>query len=99
MTRGAEDMKLGLEREITELSKTIRLMKNEARKLTVSKHALRHNKKLRRRKGLLKQKRIDLFSEQDRIEEQKDQLTDNLENLLALSTERQNLFTLMWRII
>ena len=54
---------------------------------------------IKKKEGLLKQKRSDFFSEQDRIEEQKDQLTDNLESLLTLSTERQNLFTLRWRII
>lgn len=95
----AEDMKLGLEREITELSQTIRLMKNEARRTDSIEARLAAQQEIKKKEGLLKQKRIDLFSEQDRIEEQKDQLTDNLESLLALSTERQNLFTLRWRII
>ena len=95
----AEDMKLGLDREITELSQTIRLLKNEARKTDSIEARLAAEEEIKKKEGLLKQKRSDFFSEQDRIEEQKDQLTDNLESLLTLSTERQNLFTLRWRII
>ncbi len=95
----AEDMKLGLEREITELSKAIGLMKTEARKTDSIEARLAAQQEIKKKEGLLKQKRADLFSEHDRIEEQKDQLTDKLESLLALSAERQNLFTLRWRII
>lgn len=95
----AEDMKLGVEREITDLTQTIRLMKIEARKTDSIEARLAAQQDIKNKKALLKQKRADLFAEHDRIEEQKDQLTDNLESLLALSTERQNLFTLRWRII
>lgn len=95
----AEDMKLGVEREITDLTQTIRLMKIEARKTDSIEARLAAQRDIKNKEALLKQKRADLFAEHDRIEEQKDQLTDNLESLLALSTERQNLFTLKWRII
>ena len=95
----AEDMKLGVEREITDLTQTIRLMKIEARKTDSIEARLAAQRDIKNKEALLKQKRADLFAEHDRIEEQKDQLTDNLESLLALSTERQNLFTLRWRII
>ena len=95
----AEDMKLGLEREITDLTQTIRLMKIEARKTDSIEARLAAQRDIRNKEALLKQKRADLFTEHDRIEEQKDQLTDQLESLLTLHTERQNLFTLRWRII
>lgn len=95
----AEDMKLGLEKEITELTQSIRLMKNEARRADSIEARIAAQRDIKSSEALLKRKRADLFAEHDRIEEQKDQLTDQLESLLALQTERQNLFTLRWRII
>ena len=95
----AEDMKLGLEKEITELTQAIRLMKNEARKTDSIEARLAAQRDIKNSEALLKRKRADLFTEHDRIEEQKDQLTENLASLIALHTERQNLFTLRWRII
>lgn len=95
----AEDMKLGLEKEITELTQAIRLMKNEARKTDSIEARLAAQRDIKNSETLLKRKRADLFAEHDRIEEQKDQLTENLASLIALQTERQNLFALRWRII
>ena len=99
MDTWAEDMKLGLEREIQDLSQTIRLMKSEARKADSIEARLAAQREIKASEALLKRKRADLFAEHDRIEEQKDRLTDNLEQLLSLRTEKQNLFTLRWRII
>ena len=95
----AEDMKLGLEREIQDLSQTIRLMKSEARKADSIEARLAAQREIKASEALLKRKRADLFAEHDRIEEQKDRLTDNLEQLLSLRSEKQNLFTQRWRII
>ena len=95
----AEDMKLGLEREIADLSQTIRLMKSEARKADSIEARLAAQREIKANEALLKRKRADLFAEHDRIEEQKDLLTDNLEQLLSLRSEKQSLFTLKWRMI
>ena len=95
----AEDMKLGLEREIQDLGQTIRLMKSEARKADSIEARLAAQREIKASEALLKRKRADLFAEHDRIEEQKDVLLDNLEQLLSLRSHKQNLFTLRWRII
>lgn len=95
----AEDRKLGLEQEISELSQAIRLMKNEARKTSSIEARLAAQRDIKSSEALLKRKREDLFAEHDRIEEQKDQLAEHLASLLTLHAERQNLFTLRWRII
>lgn len=95
----AEDMKLGLEREIQDLSQTIRLMKSEARRADSIEARLVAQREIKASETLLKRKRADLFAEHDRIEEQKDQLTDNLEQLLSLRSEKQNLFTLRWKMV
>lgn len=95
----AEDMKLGLEREIQDLNQTIRLMKSEARRTDSIEARLAAQREIKASEALLKRKRADLFAEHDRIEEQKDQLTDNLEQLLSLRSEKQNLFTLRWKMV
>ena len=95
----AEDMKLGLEREIQDLNRTIRLMKSEARRADSIEARLAAQREIKASEALLKRKRADLFAEHDRIEEQKDQLTDNLEQLLSLRSEKQNLFTLRWKMV
>ena len=95
----AEDMKLGLEREIQDLNRTIRLMKSEARRADSIEARLAAQREIKASEALLKRKRADLFAEHDRIEEQKDQLTDNLEKLLSLRSEKQNLFTLRWKMV
>lgn len=95
----AEDMKLGLEREIQDLNQTIRLMKSEARRTDSIEARLVAQREIKASEALLKRKRADLFAEHDRIEEQKDQLTDNLEQLLSLRSEKQNLFTLRWKMV
>lgn len=95
----AEDMKLGLEREIQDLNQTIRLMKSEARRADSIEARLAAQREIKASEALLKRKRADLFAEHDRIEEQKDQLTDNLEQLLSLHSEKQNLFTLRWKMV
>ncbi len=95
----AEDMKLGLEREIQDLNQTIRLMKSEARRADSIEARLVAQHEIKASEALLKRKRADLFAEHDRIEEQKDQLTDNLEQLLSLRSEKQNLFTLRWKMV
>lgn len=95
----AEDMKLGLEREIQDLNRTIRLMKSEARRADSIEARLAAQREIKASEALLKRKRADLFAEHDRIEEQKDQLTDNLEQMLSLRSEKQNLFTLRWKMV
>lgn len=95
----AEDMKLGLEREIQDLNQTIRLMKSEARRADSIEARLVAQREIKASEALLKRKRADLFAEHDRIEEQKDQLTDNLEQLLSLRSKKQNLFTLRWKMV
>lgn len=95
----AEDMKLGLEREIRDLTQNIRLMKNEARKVDSIEARLAAQREIKSSEALLKRKRADLFAEHDRIEEQKDLLMENLELLLSLRIERQTLFSLRWRMI
>ncbi len=93
----AEDMKLGLDKEIKDLTQTIKLMKSEARKMDTIEARLVKEREIKTQDALLKRKRAELFAEHDRIEMKKDKLTDDLERLLRPSSEKKTLFSLRWR--
>jgi SNF2-related helicase len=95
----AEDMKLGLDKEIKDLTQTIRLMKSDARKMDTIEARLAKEREIKTQEALLKRKRAELFAEHDRIESKKDELTDDLERLLRPSSEKHTLFTLRWRMV
>lgn len=96
----ADDVKLGLEREISDLDAEIKLRKSEARKtsrLEEKVEAQRMVKDLEKRRS---EKRRSLFDAQDEIDAQKDKLFDEVEKTLMQKGFRdETLFTIKWRII
>lgn len=71
----------------------------QARKTNTIEARLAAQQEIKASEALLKRKQTEFFAESDRIEEQKDRLTEGLEQLLTLHTERQSLFTLRWKMI
>ena len=96
----ADDVKLGLEREISDLDAEIKLRKSEARKtsrLEEKVAAQRLVKDLEKRRS---EKRRNLFDAQDEIDAQKDKLFDEVEKtLMQKGIKEETLFNLRWRII
>ena len=96
----ADDVKLGLEREISDLDAEIKLRKSEARKtsrLEEKVAAQRLGKDLEKRRS---EKRRNLFDAQDEIDAQKDKLFDEVEKtLMQKGIKEETLFNLRWRII
>ena len=96
----ADDVKLGLEREISDLDAEIKLRKSEARKtsrLEEKVSAQRLVKDLEKRRS---EKRRNLFDAQDEIDAQKDKLFDEVEKtLMQKGIKEETLFNLRWRIV
>lgn len=96
----ADDVKLGLEREISDLDAEIKLRKSEARKtsrLEEKVAAQRLVKDLEKRRS---EKRRNLFDAQDEIDAQKDKLFDEVEKtLMQKGIKEETLFNLRWRIV
>lgn len=95
----ADDMKIALEREISDLDQEIRLRKSEAKKLNRLEQkvtAQRLVKDLERKRN---EKRQNLYQAQDEIDERKEQLLSKIEKMLSQKTEQCNLFTIKWRLI
>lgn len=95
----ADDMKIALEREISDLDQEIRLRKSEAKKLNRLEQkvaAQRLVKDLERKRN---EKRQNLYQAQDEIDERKEQLLSKIEKMLSQKTEQCNLFTIKWRLM
>ena len=94
----SDDLKLGLERELKELDAAIR----DARKQSAVAIALadklaaqREIKTLERRRN---HKRRDLYEEQDKIDEKRAELIEDIEKQLAATHRYEPLFTVNWTL-
>lgn len=96
----ADDVKIGLEREISDLDAEIKLRKAEARKLNRLEEkidAQRQVKDLEKRRS---EKRRSLFEAQDEVDAQKDKLFDEVEKTLQQKRASEvTLLTIRWRIV
>jgi len=94
----ADDLKVGLEREIKELDRQIK----EARRATTI--ALTLEEKLAGQKQIKtievqrNQKRRTLFDAQDQVDRQREELIEQIEGKLAQVTQLQHLFMIRWTL-
>lgn len=94
----AEDMKLGLEKEIADLDGEIKLRKVEAKKMILLEekvHAQRLVKELEKRRS---EKRRNLFEAQDEVDGKKEALLDEVEKLLKQRVRQERLFIIRWKV-
>lgn len=95
----AEDMKLGLEKEIADLDGEIKLRKAEAKKMILLEekvHAQRLVKDLEKRRS---EKRRTLFEAQDEVDAKKETLLDEVEKLLEQRVKQEAIFVIRWKMI
>jgi len=94
----ADDMKLSLEKEITDLDAEIKLRKAEAKKmlnLEAKVVAQRSVKDLEKKRS---EKRMKLYQAQDEVDEKKETLLSTIEKMLAQKISQEALFTIKWKI-
>jgi len=95
----ADDVKIGLEREINDLDAEIRLRKAEARKLNGLEEKVAAQREIKEIETSRSDKRRKLFEAQDEIDARKDKLFDEVEQRLRQKkTTEETLFTIKWRI-
>ena len=96
----ADDVKLGLEREISDLDAEIKLRKSEARKMNRLEEKLEAQRIVKDLEKLRSEKRRNLFEAQDAIDAQKDKLFDEIEKtLMQKGIKEETLFTIRWKIV
>ena len=94
------DVKIGLEREITDLDAEIKLRKSEARKLTRLEEKIEAQRLVKDLEKRRSEKRRSLFEAQDEIDSQKEKLFDEVEQTLRQKkATEETLFNIRWRIV
>ena len=95
----ADDMKLALEREISDLDQEIRLRKPEAKKIGRLEEKVKAQRAIKDLERKRVEKRQNLYAAQDKIDEKKELLLSRIEKMLQQKTQQIELFTIKWRII
>ena len=96
----ADDVKIGLEREISDLDAEIKLRKSEARKLTRLEEKIEAQRLVKDLEKRRSEKRRSLFEAQDEIDAKKEKLFDEVEQTLRQKkATEETLFNIRWRII
>lgn len=94
----ADDLKVGLERELKELDRQIKEARRAATVALTLEEKLAGQKAVKALEAERSNKRRSLFDAQDKIDEQRTQLIAQIEGKLEQSINAQPLFTIRWRV-
>jgi len=94
----AEDLKVGLERELRELDRQIKEARRAATLALTLEEKLNGQKQVKALEGTRNQKRRSLFDAQDQVDTQREELIAQVEGKLNQHSELNSLFTLRWRL-
>ena len=95
----ADDLKLGLEQQITDIDREIKEVRRTAAIAPTLDEKLHWQKCQRELETKRSKSRRDLFRRQDEIDEQRNQLITKLEDRLQQRVEEQILFTIEWELV
>lgn len=95
----AEDMKVSLEREISDLDAEIKLRKSEAKKMSRLNEKVAAQRVIKELEKKRAEKRQNLYVAQDEVDGKKEILLSNVEKMLEQKIEQKELFTIRWRIV
>jgi len=95
----ADDLKLGLEREIKELDREIKEARRTAVAAPTLEQKLEGQKRIKALEAQRNQRRRSLFDAQDQVDRQREDLIGNIEGKLAQKVERRELFSIRWRLV
>lgn len=94
----ADDLKVGLEREIKELDRQIKEARRAATTALALEEKLAGQKQIKALEVERNQKRRTLFDAQDQVDKQREELITKIEGKLQQQTELRELFTIRWSI-
>lgn len=93
-----DDMKLALEREISDLDQEIKLRKSEAKKISRLEEKVKAQRAIKDLERKRVEKRRNLYIAQDEIDEKKEALLNKIEKMLKQKVERTYLFMIKWKL-
>ena len=94
----AEDLKLGLERELKELDRQIKEARRAAVVALTLEEKIAGQKQIKALEAQRAQKRRSLFDAQDQVDKQREELIATIEGKLTQRSGLQKLFTIRWRL-
>jgi ERCC4-related helicase len=94
----ADDLKLGLEREIKEFDRQIKEARRAATTAPTLEAKLAGQKQIKALEAQRSQRRRSLFDAQDQVDKQREDLIANIEGKLAQKSALSLLFTVRWRL-
>jgi adenine-specific DNA-methyltransferase len=94
----ADDLKVGLERELKELDRQIKDARRAATLASTLEEKLAGQKAVKALEAERSSKRRSLFDAQDKIDEQRSQLIAQIEGKLEQRADERSLFTIRWRV-
>jgi adenine-specific DNA-methyltransferase len=92
----ADDLKVGLEREIKEIDRQIKEARRAATTALTLEDKLAGQKQIKALEALRNQKRRSLFDAQDQVDKQRSELIEIIESKLNQATNLRQLFVLRW---
>ncbi len=95
----ADDLKLGLEREIKDLDRQIKEARRAASTALTLEDKLAGQKQIKALEVQRNQKRRSLFDAQDQVDRQREELIASIEGKLQQKVELDTLFSLRWRMV
>ena len=94
----ADDLKLGLERELKELDRQIKEARRAAVVALTLEEKLAGQKQIKALEAQRNDRRRSLFDAQDKVDKQREDLIANIEGKLTQRAELESLFTLRWSL-
>ncbi len=94
----ADDLKLGLERDIKELDRQVKEARRAATTALTLEEKLDGQKQIRALEAQRNDKRRSLFDAQDTVDKQREELIAKIEGKLQQRTETVQLFTIRWQL-
>ncbi|MDP1635027.1 MAG: DEAD/DEAH box helicase, partial [Gallionellaceae bacterium] len=94
----ADDLKMGLEREIKEIDRQIKEARRAATTALTLEEKLAGQKQIKALEAQRNQKRRSLFDAQDQVDKQREELIAVIEGKLNQITTMRQLFTLRWAL-
>lgn len=95
----ADDLKVGLEREIKELDRNIKEARTKSKGAATLADKLQAQKEQRDLEAHRDRKRRELFNRQDEIQGRRDQLIEELEAQLGQQLSQRTLFSCEWEVL
>jgi adenine-specific DNA-methyltransferase len=94
----ADDLKLGLEREIKELDRQIKETRRAATTALTLEEKLAGQKQIKALESQRNERRRSLFEAQDKVDLQRETLIATIEGKLTQNASSSELFTIRWRL-